>query len=690
MAGRNDRDLPQERDLSAVEIKLMGYVDIVIDNKSRHTDELYTYRTDRKLRVGQVVSVPFGKGKKNRRGFVFRVDVAPDYDPSKIRSIADVIDEYALTEEAVNTIAWMRQRYGIRYMDGIRCFIPGGKPPRPGREKHPYASVRPEPQNIEDLTGEQQEALKRIYAAADEKRQASFLLHGVTGSGKTEVYMQAIAHVIAEGRGAIMLVPEIALTKQIVERFAGRFGMENIAVLHSKLTVRERYDEWMRVFRGEAKIVIGARIGVFAPLRNIGLIIMDEEHEATYKSDQTPKYETVDIAAKRLMYHHGIMILGSATPSVVSYQRAREGIYELLIMKHRYNEVPLPSVELVDMKKEIRSGNRTAFSDSLYRQMRKALDERSQIILFLNRRGYSTYLSCSHCGESLKCPECGITLVYHKRENAALCHYCGRKYPVPDICPSCGEGEIRYLGTGTEKVEEEAHELFPESSIERFDLDTAVSSREINRILGSFSKGKTDILIGTQLVAKGLDFRNVGLVGVISADVSLNIPDYRATERTFQLVTQVAGRSGRGDRQGKVVVQTLTPDNFALRAAAAHDYHDFFNKEIAVRRMMDYPPFTDLIAAEFTSEDEETAIKEAGRCRDYMIRAGLPGAEGIFLPQVSSAFKGNSASRWHILMKCPKGERNKYIYYLRYFGEQMTRRRIACSLTIDVNPYSTC
>ena len=667
----------------------MYYVNLIVDHKSRHTDELYTYASEQPLAIGTVVIVTFGRGKAEKRGFVFETGVRTELSPGRIKKILRVDPAYSLTEENIRTIRWMRQRYGISYIDGIRCFLPVGKPPRPGKEKEPYRNVRPEEQDIRMLTEEQETVLDRLKQAADAGEYRAFLLHGVTGSGKTEVYMQAIAHVLESGRQAVILVPEIALTKQIIERFAGRFGKKELAVLHSRLTMRERHDEWMRISRGEARIVIGARIGVFAPLKNIGILIMDEEHEATYKSDQTPKYETVDIAAKRMMDMGGILLLGSATPSVVSYQRAKDGIYELLTMRNRYNAVPLPKVELVDMREELRRGNRSVFSDHLYREIRRTLAEGKQAILFLNRRGYSTVLSCRECGNSLKCPECGISLVYHKAENAAVCHYCGKHFPVPDRCPECGSMEIRRFGAGTEKVEELTRELFPDAEAERFDLDTAKSAAEINRILSSFSKGKTDILIGTQLVAKGLDFRNVGLVGVVSADVSLNIPDYRSTERTFQLVTQVAGRAGRGDLQGHVIVQTSTPENFALTTAAKHDYEAFFAQESMLRQFMKYPPFTDIIIADFTAEDEQTAREQAENCRAYLMRAGLPESEHIFEPQVTFGFKGLDSSRVHIMMKCPKGERNRYVYYLRYYGDQMSAKNIPCSLTIDVNPYST-
>ena len=673
------------------------FVNLVVDTKSRYMDSLYTYKAPEGTKVGDIVSVPFNKNNKEHTGYVFETDVTPECDEGLIKSIISVKSDFSLNEEMIRTAAWMKSRYGIKYIDAIRCFVPSGKPAKPGKEKRPYKDMEPEEQNILKLTDEQQSAVDEINEAIAAAGSAApraaapkyFLLKGVTSSGKTEVYMRAIEKALELGRTAIMLVPEIALTKQVIERFAGRFGRDEIAVLHSKLTPRERFDEWMRLRTGRAHIAVGARIGVFAPLDNIGVIILDEEHESTYKSDQTPKYETVDVAVKRLMSTKGVLILGSATPSVISYERAREGVYKLIELKKRFNETLLPEVRIVDMRKELRRGNRGIFSAALAAEMQTTLDKGEQIILFMNRRGYSTYISCRDCGEPLKCPECGITLVYHKTRGKAMCHYCGKSFDVPAKCPSCGGRELRYLGTGTEKVEEQAQKMFPNAVVDRLDLDTAKNTKEINRIIGDFSKKKTDILIGTQLVAKGLDFDSVGLVGIISADVSLNIPDYRSSERTFQLVTQAAGRSGRGDERGRVIIQTFTPDNFALLAAKNNGYEDFFKTEIKFRQLMNYPPFTDLIAAEFTSDKEETAINTAEECRNYLIRAGLPEAEKIFAPHITDSFKGQSSYRYHILIKCPKDARNKYIYYLTYFGDKIEQDKRGCAMTIDVNPYSS-
>ena len=668
----------------------MRYADILVENKSKHTDNLFTYRIgDDSIGIGDRVLIPFGQYNKEKAGYVFRFVEQPDCPEEKVKEVIGRDDSLPLTEEIMTTVGWMKQRYGIKYFDCIHCFIPVGKPPREGKEKEPYKGLVSDYSRPASLTGEQEAAVSQISEAIEACRQDIFLIHGVTSSGKTEVYMEAIEKCLAMGKTAIMLVPEIALTRQIVERFAGRFGKETLAVMHSKLTVRERYDEWQRIRKGQARIVIGARMGVFAPLKNIGVIIMDEEHEATYKADMTPKYETVDVALKRLKYYDGVLILGSATPSVVSYQRCQEGIYRLIELKKRYNRTPLPKVEVVDMRRELKEGNMTIFSRALYGDMKDALKKGQQVILFQNRRGYSNFISCRECGTVMKCPKCGISLTYHKHSNSAVCHYCGRKFPVPKRCPECDSKYIKFFGIGTEQVEEAAASFFPEASVDRLDLDAMKTRKDMDRILERFSKGETDILIGTQLVAKGLDFQNVGLVGVIAADVTLNIPDYRSSERTFQLVTQVAGRAGRGEEQGTVIVQTYEPDNYALLAAKNHDYKAFFEQEVKLRQFMEYPPFSDLIMVNFTAEEEDVAMAAAERCRLYMENAAGPEhAKQILSPRVAVNFKGEDY-RYYILVKCPRGSRNQYMFYLDNFGDILIREKIPCNMNIDVNPYST-
>lgn len=685
MAGRDGRTVQAGRDFLTVR-----YYDLVVENTSKYTDGFYTYRSDEPLQVGDVVRVPWNRGNQEKRAYVFGENASPGLPPEKIKAVLGPDPDIFLTPEIIQTCRWMVQRYSIKYIDAIHCFVPPGKAPKEGKEKRPLQERTPENQPIDALTEEQETVLAPILDSLETGAQANYLLHGVTGSGKTEVYMRAIAGARAAGKTAIMLVPEIALTSQVIDRFLSRFPREELAILHSRLTTRERFDEWTRIRTGQATIVIGARMAVFAPCENIGLIIMDEEHEATYKSDQTPKYETVDIALKRLLHYRGVLLLGSATPSVVSYQRAQSGIYRLLTMEKRYNETPLPIIRMVDMREELQNGNTSLFSQELYQAMTETLDRGEQVILFLNRRGYSTFLSCRQCGEPVVCPDCGISLTYHQREQALVCHYCGKSYPVQETCAACGGKTIRYLGAGTEKVQEQAQELFPEAVIDRLDLDTAKNGRAISRILGDFAKGKTQILIGTQLVAKGLDFRKVGLAAVMAADGSLSIPDFRSTERTFQLVTQVAGRAGRGDRQGTVIIQTYQPDHFALQRAAAYDYLGFYREEIRLRELMEYPPFTDLILVEIASSKGRLAEDYAQRCRQWIVEK-LPEADPdqIFLPREAAVRKGKDQIRWQLLIKSEKTMRNPYLHHIRMFRDWMIRQKADATLIVDVNPYST-
>lgn len=670
----------------------MIYINAAIDNKSKYTDSLFTYKAPDCIETGDLVIVPFGKNNNEKTAVVCEIAVKPDCPEEKIKEIACIKEKGFLTEEMVKTALWMKQRYGIKYHDAFRCFIPGGKPPRPGKEKTPYKDVESSYTEPEKLTQEQQQACDTISEAIHSGRQESFLIHGVTSSGKTQVYMEAIAEALNMGRSSIMLVPEISLTKQIIENFAGRFGKNNVAVLHSKLTPRERHDEWRRIRRGEAKIVIGARMAVFAPLEKIGVIVMDEEHEASYKADMTPKYDTVDIAMKRLVYHKGVLILGSATPSVASYFRARQGIYKLITLTERYNRTPLPMISVADMRKELKEGNTTIFSRELYSSMEEELKSGGQVILLQNRRGYSNFVSCRECGKAMKCLKCGISLTYHKIRSALVCHYCGRTFPLPDKCPDCGSRYIRHFGVGTEQVEEAVKKHFPDASVDRLDIDSLKTRRDLDRILGDFGRRKTDILIGTQLAAKGLDFDNVGLVGIIAADMGLNIPDYRSAERTYQLITQAAGRAGRGLKQGKVVIQTYEPDNYAIRCAAGNDYDRFYNIETNNRKIMDYPPFTDLIMVNFTAADEKQAAECLGNCRKYIQELqneyGRLESAVMLSPRTAVNFKGED-KRLYMLIKCPKGERNKYVFYLESFKKKLIDEGIACSMDLDINPYST-
>ena len=669
----------------------MKYLDVVVENKGRHTDSFFTYRApdETELRIGDKVWVPFGKGNRTKAGFVYAFPEHTSCPEDKLKTIEGVDTDSSLNQEIMKTAAWMKQRYAITYSDAIGCFCVKGKPPKAGKAKEPYKELPGRDERPAALTDEQTAAVTRINRAIEAAQHEIFLLHGVTASGKTEVYLEAVAKCLQLGKTAIMLVPEIALTNQVIERFIGRFGKDCIAVMHSKLTPRERYDEWHRIRGGRARIVIGARMGVFAPADDIGLIIMDEEHEATYKSDMTPKYDTVEVAAKRLQTTGGVLLLGSATPSVVSYERAREGIYELITLKQRYNQNPLPAVEIVDMRAELREGNTNIFSRRLDNAIAETLQKGQQVILFQNRRGYSNFVSCRACGAVMKCPECELSLVYHKKEQAMVCHYCGKQFPLPETCPVCGSRYLKHFGIGTEQVEEAAAALFPEAVLDRLDLDAVKHRKDLDAILRRFSKGETNILVGTQLVAKGLDFHNVGLVGVIAADVSLNIPDYRSTERTFQLITQVAGRAGRGAERGLVVVQTYDPDNYVFRHAMQHDYEGFFADERTLRSLMEYPPFGDIILVNFTAEDAQLALDTALRCKHYMERVlGSGETRRILLPKVSASFKGKDSFRQYLIIRCPRGKRNEYVYDLDHFGQILLQDKTDCSMHIDVNPYS--
>lgn len=674
----------------------MKYANLVIDNKSDQTDQLYTYGVKDDAKIGSKVYVPFARSRNLREAYVVETDEhSGDGLGKRLRYIEKVDDDVSLSEEMIRTALWMKKRYICRLIDAVNCFTPVGEKARRGQRKNPFAEEKGEPSSVKELTLQQAQILQRIGEAAKAKKHMRFLLHGVTGSGKTEIYIRAAQQVLEQGRNVIVLVPEIALTGQIIDRFIGRFGSGKVAVLHSKLSLGERYDQWKKVrdgCDGDGQIVIGARSAVFAPLENIGLIVIDEEHETTYKSDHTPKYDTIEVALKRVQDkdNNGILLLGSATPSVVSYQRAQEGIYELLELTERYNKVVLPEISIVDMREELKRGNRSIISSELCSKMKDTLEAGRQVILFLNRRGYSTFVSCRECGYVARCPGCGLSLTYHKAGGQAVCHYCGYHEPAPNKCPECGSKYIRYFGSGTEKLEEAVSDLFPEYAAERLDLDTVKRKGELTRKLKAFRSGKTQILIGTQIIAKGLDFRNVGLSGIVSADVSLNIPDFRSPERTFQLITQAAGRAGRGDSQGHVVIQTYSPEHYAVTFASQHDYKGFFETEKQLRAYMGYPPYSDLFQIVFTAKREDAAKDGAEswykRIRGRMAREDQ---EMVFPPQQAYLGKIKDIYRYSMLIKCPQGRRAEYSRIVAAVREEdIEKKNKDYTAIVDINPYS--
>ncbi|PWA13458.1 primosomal protein N' [Pueribacillus theae] len=440
------------------------------------------------------------------------------------------------------------------------------------------------------LTDIQQKAIQPILSSVENSEQEIFLLHGVTGSGKTEIYLQSIQSVLEKGKEAIMLVPEISLTPQIVQRFKERFGSD-VAVLHSGLSAGEKYDEWLKIHRKEVKVVVGARSAIFAPFENIGMIIIDEEHESSYKQEENPRYHARDVAEWRSKYHQCPLILGSATPSLESYARSQKNVYHLSELTERIHSQSMPEVMIVDMREELREGNRSIFSRILIEKIKEKLDRKEQCVLFLNRRGYSTFIMCRDCGYVAECPHCDISLTYHKNKNTLKCHYCGFEEMAPNRCPDCGSQHIRFFGTGTQKVEEELTKLMPEARIIRMDVDTTSRKGAHEKLLSAFANKQGDILLGTQMIAKGLDFPDVTLVGVIAADTMLNLPDFRAAERTFQLLTQVSGRAGRHKLQGEVIVQSYNPEHYSIQLASGHNYTSFYLTEMKARKAHAYPPY---------------------------------------------------------------------------------------------------
>jgi len=544
------------------------------------------------------------------------------------------------------------------------------------------------------LNQEQATALSRISQRLQDHEFATFLLYGVTGSGKTQVYIEAIKKTLRLNRGAIVLVPEIALTPQTVSRFQSHFR-DLVAVLHSAMSEGERFDSWQRIRAGKARVVIGPRSAIFAPIKALGLIVVDEEHEATYKqTDQTPRYHARDVAVVRAKSTHSVVILGSATPSAESFHNAQGEKYELLKLERRVNDVPLPEVKLIDMVKEKRmSGKREepVFSRLLARKIEEKIARREQVILLLNRRGFSSYIKCKDCGFLEQCSRCDISLTYHLRGHRLRCHYCGYSKKAPSVCPDCHSSDILFRGLGTQKVEDALKDRFPQARMVRMDLDTTSRKKSHDRILNDFGAGKYDILLGTQMVAKGLDFSRVTLVGVINADVGMLLPDFRASERTFQLITQVAGRAGRKELKGEVIIQTYSPESFCLTCASTHDFQKFYAEEILDRHALHFPPFGRLICIHFRGEDEGKV--ELGAARFASMLLSRKGSFEVLGPTTSPMNKLKDQYRYQILIKInkrldPKGSEAKRIIrgtelsFRKKFGARGVK------VTVDVDPVS--
>ena len=644
------------------------FAQVIVDVAHSNVDKIFEYSCSDGLTAGARVKVPFGGRVLD--GFVIGVSRVSAYPAEKVKPVISVFDEApALVPECLTLMHTVSERYRVPKAAALRLFLPSEM--RLGKVREAFknfavfktadvklsAGAKKQAQAIEYLAQKGEEKLPALCemfgrgainslaekgALEIQKRKISrspfegmsgesvqrtltpaqtaalqsvensdkqvHLIHGVTGSGKTEIYLNIIDREIKRGKTAIFLVPEISLTPQMLSQLRSRFGGA-AAILHSGLSAGERFDEWWRLRSGEAKIAIGARSAVFAPLENIGAVIMDEEHDPSYLSETAPRYSTCDVALMRAKYNGAKLILGSATPSVESYAKAADGEYNLITLTERINQKPLPEIIIADMRKEVRRGNNSAFSKALREELDATLKSGNQAIIFLNRRGYSRTVMCRDCGYVAKCENCDVTLTYHSEDNCLKCHYCGAKYRMLSACPECGGLHVLYSGTGTQKVVADLKELFPSARILRMDNDTVSGKDGHYKILSKFARKEADILVGTQMIAKGHDFPSVTLVGILDADMSLNFSDYRSGERTFQLITQVSGRSGRADDKGKVVLQTCSPENYILRYAVNYDYNGFFGNEIAIRKATNFPPYSLICRVMVTSDDKDKALE---------------------------------------------------------------------------------
>ncbi len=623
-------------------------------------ESVFDYSVPKQLKdsiaIGKRVWVPF----RNRVIVGYIIGISEKTQIRRTRDIKEVIDEEPLLSgQMLEFTWWMADYYFCSWGKAIEAALPGpfkrGKTSLNLRKKEDILErVQTNSKPAENvLTPDQDKALMKILLHLDKGKFGVFLLHGITASGKTEVYFGAIAEALKNGKSAIVFVPEIALTPQTLERFIERFGKDKVALAHSRLTNSEKFRQWQRIKNGQAKIVIGARSAIFSPFENLGLIVVDEEHENTYKQEEAPRYNLINAAIKRAQLSKAVVILGSATPSLESSYQAKQRHFKLIELPERIVGRELPSVQIVDMRLQRRIGRRQpVLSKVLEDNISRCLQNKEQVILFLNRRGFSTFIHCSKCGFVLKCKRCNVALVYHFDRKILACHHCSYSTSLPDICPECNSNYIRYFGMGTQKVESELHRLFPEACITRMDSD-ALTKREAHfDVFEDFKSGKIDILVGTQMLAKGFDFPKVTLVGVMSADVTLNLPDFRASERTFSLLTQVAGRAGRGDVAGKVFIQTYTPDHYAIRCALAHDYHGFYQEEMVFRKQLKLPPYVHLVSVVLRSKGEKVLIEAANSLAKILRKKNKDKHLKVVGPAPAPISKLRGNFRWTVILKC--------------------------------------
>ena len=722
------------------------YVSVLTQIGAKAVDQTFFYHVpkllENNIKIGVRVRIPFGNMILD--GFVLGISDNSSYDNSKIKDIINVIDkEPVLNKEMLllgkymsdNLLASLSSCYQVMLPKALKAEVKSNIKIKYDRYLHRIKSIEEIDRYIDNCKYESQinllcklkegdilitkmsssintiikygfasiiyEECKRYkydgisnykrVNLTDKQRLVSdtiissfcksdtFLLYGVTGSGKTEVYMDVIEKAINNGKSAIMLVPEIGLTPQIVGKFISRFG-NVISVLHSKLSDSERYDEYRKITNGESKIVIGTRSAIFVPFNNIGVIIIDEEHTSSYKQDNNPRYSAINVAEWRSKYHNCPLVLGSATPSLESFAKAGNHVYKLLSLTERAGGSVLPNVNIVDMKEEVKKGN-FILSDILKNKIGEVLDRGEQAIILLNRRGYSSTISCKECGYVYKCPNCDITYTYHKSSNNLKCHYCGYSMVLPNKCSICGSDNLKDYGLGTEKLEETLNSLY-KARIVRMDVDTTSKKGQHQKIIDDFGEHKYDILIGTQMIAKGLDFPLVTLVGVVSIDSSLMSPDYRASENTFQLLSQVSGRAGRSENKGEVIVQTFNPDHYAITLAKNHDYIDFYKEEMKVRKMLKYSPYYYMVLVSITSKDYELGFKEANKIGSY-IRNNISSDSIVLGPTMANMFKVNNIYHYQIIIKYRKDD--SLMKVLKFIIDMQVKNN-KIDVSIDFNP----
>ena len=722
------------------------YVSVLTQIGAKAVDQTFFYHVpkllENNIKIGVRVRIPFGNMILD--GFVLGISDNSSYDNSKIKDIINVIDkEPVLNKEMLllgkymsdNLLASLSSCYQVMLPKALKAEVKSNIKIKYDRYLHRIKSIEEIDRYIGNCKYESQinllcklkegdilitkmsssintiikygfatiiyEECKRYkydgisnykrVNLTDKQRLVSdtiissfgksdtFLLYGVTGSGKTEVYMDVIEKAINNGKSAIMLVPEIGLTPQIVGKFISRFG-NVISVLHSKLSDSERYDEYRKITNGESKIVIGTRSAIFVPFNNIGVIIIDEEHTSSYKQDNNPRYSAINVAEWRSKYHNCPLVLGSATPSLESFAKAGNHVYKLLSLTERAGGSVLPIVNIIDMKEEVKKGN-FILSDMLKNKISEVLSKGEQAIILLNRRGYSSTISCKECGYVYKCPNCDITYTYHKSSNNLKCHYCGYSMVLPNKCSICGSDNLKDYGLGTEKLEETLNSLY-KARIVRMDVDTTSRKGQHQKIIDDFGEHKYDILIGTQMIAKGLDFPLVTLVGVVSIDSSLTSPDYRASENTFQLLSQVSGRAGRSENKGEVIVQTFNPDHYAITLAKNHDYIDFYKEEMKVRKMLKYSPYYYMVLVSITSKDYELGFKEANKIGSY-IRNNISSDSIVLGPTMANMFKVNNIYHYQIIIKYRKDD--SLMKVLKFIIDMQVKNN-KIDVSIDFNP----